>query len=455
MSSIQNVGDVTMESMKIEKNLAEWVDRIAESEIRRLLKYSPQYYFGGGKPGIIPVETFHKIISEIISEEKQMLEQNSDSVLDNYNYGKTQGSDELREILAHRLQNHERVYCSKDDIVITTGSQQILYAINDILIRPGDIILTTRPTYLGFMVVAEKIGATIVTLPSDINGLMPEYLDDAIELCLKKFGKTPKILYLVPYSDNPKGTTMPEKRKKMVLDSILPREDILLVEDAAYKEIQFGNKKYVSMKESDPENERIAYLSTTTKEAASFRLGYSVLPEWLKDNVVKAKGFYDLCTSEWVQKIAARYYEKYIDEQIPILQKGYKVRRDAMIKAIDEYMPEGFFTRPTGGFFVWYETEETSFDTKKFVEYAIEKGVSYVPGYQFFPSKGYAITEESELISYTSPTNTMRLCYSLLKPEEITEGIKLFGNILKEAQKNNQKDKFQSNLIPERGKFLV
>ena len=164
------------------------------------------------------------------------------------------------------------------------------------------------------MLVAEKLGAKIVTLPSDINGLMAEYLDDAIEHCIKQFGRTPKALYLVPYSDNPKGTTLPEKRKKMVLDSILPREDILLVEDAAYKEIQFEDKKYVSMKESDPENERIAYLSTTTKEAASFRLGYSVLPKWLNENVVKAKGFYDLCTSEWVQKISARNYEYYIDD---------------------------------------------------------------------------------------------------------------------------------------------
>ncbi len=440
---------------KDKNNLAEWVDRIPESEIRRILRFSPKYYFAGGKPGLIPVETFHRIITEIITDEKELLKQNSDSVIDNYNYGKTEGNDELREILADRLQKHDRVNCSKDDIVITTGSQQILYAINDILVRPGDIILTTRPTYLGFMLVAEKLGARIVTLPSDVDGLMAEHLDDAIELCIKQFGRTPKALYLVPYSDNPKGTTLPEKRKKMVLDSILPREDILLVEDAAYKEIQFDDKKYVPLKESDPENERVAYLSTTTKEAASFRLGYSVLPDWLKENVVKAKGFYDLCTSEWVQKIASRYYEYYIDDQIPLLQEGYRARRDAMVRAVEEYMPEGSFTRPTGGFFVWYEYQDVNFDTKKFVGYAIDKGVSYVPGYQFFPSNGYAFTEESELIPFKGPTNTMRLCYSLLKPEEITEGIKLLGNILKEVEKNSQKDKFREEILHDQGRYLV
>ena len=419
-----------------EKEFATWVDEIPESEIRRILRYSPKYYFAGGKPGILPVETFHKIIIEILEEEKNLLNEKSVDVLDNYNYGKTQGSDELRDILSNRLRMRDGVECTKEDVVITTGSQQILYALNDIFINPGDVILTTRPTYLGFLMVAEKLGATIVTLPSDINGLVPEYIDDAIKLCIKKFNKSPKILYLVPYSDNPKGTTLSEKRKQIVLDSILPHEEILIVEDAAYKEIQFDDSKYIPLKKSDPENERIAYLSTTTKEAASFRLGYSVLPEEIKKAVVKAKGFYDLCSSEFLQKIAAKYYEKYIDNQIPQLVTGYKERRDAMIKGIEDYMPEGTFTRPTGGFFVWYETEDIHFDSKGYISTAIENDVSYVPGYQFFPTKGYAITEESDLIPYTRPSNTMRLCYSLLKPAQILEGLELLGKIITEFQES-------------------
>ncbi len=415
---------------KEENEFAKWVEQIPESEIRRILRYSPKYYFAGGKPGILPIQTFHKIIEEIIEEERILLRENSEKVLDNYNYGKTQGNDELREILSNRMKKREGVECSKDDVTITTGSQQILYALNDIFIEPGDIILTTRPTYLGFLMVAEKLGAKIITLPSDINGLIPEFISDAIELCSRKFNKIPKLMYLVPYSDNPKGTTLSEKRKQMVLDSVLPHEEILLVEDAAYKEIQFDNKKYVPLKKADPENKRIAYLSTTTKEAASFRLGYSVLPEEIRKAVVKAKGFYDLCSSEFLQKVAARYYEKHIDNQISTLQKGYRERRDAMLKAIKNYMPRGTYTRPTGGFFVWYETEDLGFDSKSFVSTAIENGVSYVPGYQFFPAEGYAVTEEAELIPYERPVNTMRLCYSLLNPEQIFEGMELLGDMI-------------------------
>ncbi|NPD88591.1 MAG: PLP-dependent aminotransferase family protein [Asgard group archaeon] len=423
----------------LEISFADWVEKIPESEIRRLLRYSPKYYFGGGKPGLLPVQTFHKIIEEIVVDEKKLLRENSTRSLDNYNYGKTEGNDDLREVLAQRLNRKDKVNCTKDDLVITTGSQQILYALNDVLIRPGDIILVPRPTYLGFLRPAEKMGAKIITLPTDENGMITEYIDVAIKLCKKEFGRNPKVLYVLPYSDNPKGTTLSNKRKQEIIDTVFPHNDILIIEDAAYKEIQFDDKEYHPLKEHDTENQRIAYLSSTTKEAASFRLGYHVLPDRIRDAVIKAKGYYDLCTSEFTQRIASKYYEKHIDEQIPIIQQGYKLRRDAMVKAVDEFMPEGIFTLPTGGFFVWYETKDKAFDSKIFVEEALENGMSFVPGYSFFPSTGYSITEENSLIHGKTSTNTMRLGYSLLSPELITEGIEKLGDLMYESQKRNTK----------------
>ncbi|MCG3220779.1 MAG: PLP-dependent aminotransferase family protein [Candidatus Heimdallarchaeota archaeon] len=424
---------------KLEISFADWVEKIPESEIRRLLRYSPKYYFGGGKPGILPVQTFHKIIEEIVNDEKELLDKNSVRALDNYNYGKTEGNDGLREVLAQRLNRKDKVNCTKDDLIITTGSQQILYALNDVLIRPGDVILVPRPTYLGFLRPAEKLGAKIVTLPTDEDGMLTEYIDVAIELCKKEFGKTPKVLYVLPYSDNPKGTTLSNKRKQEIINTVFPHNDILIIEDAAYKEIQFDDKEYRPLKEHDTENQKIAYLSSTTKEAASFRLGYHVLPSQIRDAVIKVKGYYDLCTSEFTQRIASKYYEKHIDEQIPIIRQGYKLRRDAMVKAVDEFMPEGTFTRPTGGFFVWYETLNKEFDSKIFIEEALANGISFVPGYSFFPSTGYNLTEENTLIPAETYTHSMRLGYSLPSPELITEGIEKLGDLLYESQKQNTK----------------
>ncbi|MFX1283239.1 MAG: PLP-dependent aminotransferase family protein [Promethearchaeota archaeon] len=434
-SSILHKGDQSPFSFKF----AGWVEKLPESEIRRLLRFSPKYYFGGGKPGILPIETFHKILEDIISEEKILLQQKSIAVLSKYNYGATEGNFKLRSVLAKRLKKRDHVSCSSEDVLITTGSQQILYAINDCLVTPGDIILTTRPTYLGYLLPAEKIGAKIVTLPSDDGGLIPEFLDVAISLCQKEFGRPPKILYTIPYSDNPKGTTLSSKRKKQIVDITFGYNDILIVEDAAYKEIQFGNQVNTihPLKEFDSDNQRIAYLSTSTKEAASFRIGYSVLPEELRQAIIKAKGYYDLCSSEFVQAILARYYEKYIDLQLPLIRRGYEDRCKAMLYAIENYMPNGSFTKPTGGFFIWYETASQNIDTLKFVQTAIDKGVAYVPGSAFYPQTGYSVTEESKLVRCERPTNTMRLGYSLLSPEVIAKGIKLLGRLLKMETRHN------------------
>ncbi|MHA2246583.1 MAG: aminotransferase-like domain-containing protein [Candidatus Hodarchaeales archaeon] len=412
---------------------ADWVTQLPQSEIRRLLRFTPKYYFAGGKPGVVPVDTFHRIMEEIISEEKALLRQKSSNALDRYQYGATEGNGELRTILAKRLKKRDHVSCTPDDVLITTGSQQILYAINDCLINPGDIILATQPTYLGFLLPAEKKGATIVTLPSDDDGLIPDFIDVAVDLCNQKFGKSPKILYTIPYSDNPKGTTLSSQRKKQIIDTVFSYNDLLIVEDAAYKEIQFGKQSNLihPLKEHDPDNQRIAYLSTSTKEAAALRIGYSVLPDALRKAVIKAKGYYDLCSSELVQAILARYYEYYIDLQLPLIRQGYEDRCKAMIYAINEYMPNGSFTKPKGGFFVWYETTTKNFDSLKFVQKSIDNGVAYVPGIAFYPQNGYSVTEESELVRCDRPTNTIRLGYSVLSPESITKGIKLLGRLLR------------------------
>ncbi len=412
---------------KQDYEFAEWVNRIPESEIRRLLKFSPKYYFAGGKPGILPVNIFHKIMTEIIAEEEQGKNLN----LDGYNYGITQGNIELRKILAERLKKNDGIpITNENDVTISTGSQQMLYALNDIFINPGDVILVTKPTYLGFLSPAEKLKAEIITLPTDEYGIIPEYIDKAIDLSKKKFGKKPKLLYTIPYADNPAGTTMPESRKKEVVDISFTHNGLLIVEDVAYKEIRFNNKPITSMKHFDKENEKVAYLSTSSKEAVVFRMGYSVLPFEIKEQFVKIKGYYDLNTPEFTQKVLSRYYKSYIDQVLPDIRKGYQERGEAITKAIDEYMPFGSYTKPKGGFFIWFEMNDKTFDSMKKIGEMVEKGVSYVPGKPFYPMNGYEITTDNKLIHLNVPTNTFRLGYSLMNPESIHAGIKLLGQLL-------------------------
>lgn len=424
---MSSLGSSSIAFKKQEFEFAEWVNRIPESEIRRLLKFTPKYYFAGGKPGILPIDIFHTIINDLVDEEKKP----DSKALDDYNYGITQGNIEFRRVLAERLKKNDNIPISnEEDVSISTGSQQMLYALNDIFIDPGDVVLVSKPTYLGFLSPAEKLQAHIIVLPTDEQGLIPEYIDSAMELSKKKFGRLPKLLYTIPYADNPAGTTMSNKRKKEIFDISFNYNNLLVIEDVAYKEIRFDNKTITSMKHYDKNNEKVAYLSTTSKEAAVYRVGYSVLPYDVREAFVKIKGYYDLNTPEFTQKILTKYYSSYIDQVLPEIRKGYKDRGETMAKAIDEFMPFGSYTKPKGGFFVWFEINDKTFDSIKRIGDIVEKGVSYVPGKPFYPMNGFEVTTDNILQPLKVPTNTFRLGYSLMSPDKIYEGIKVLGSLL-------------------------
>ncbi len=413
---------------KLPFQFSDWVGRTEENEIRRLLRYSPKYYFAGGKPGVIPVKIFHEIIRNLMDEETQLITNQNPAHLNNYNYGPTEGSNELRSVLSKRLITRDGLQnITKSDVIITNGSQQALYSLCDTLLTPGDIILTTRPSYLGFLQCVEKLGGKIVTLPSDKHGMITDFIPDAISACIKRFRQKPKILYTIPYSDNPQGTTLSDSRKKAIFDYAY-EFDYLIFEDMAYKEIQFSNKKISPIKKNDLYNEKVAYLSTSTKEAASFRIGYSVVPTKLRNEMIKAKGIYDLCSSEWVQAILTRYYDKYIDDALIPIKREYKQRCNAMVKSVKENL-QGTYSKPTGGFFVWFKSNDT-FDSTEFVDIALKNNISFVPGKPFFPSAGYDYQEDGRIKSSKSENNTMRLSYSLLKPKDIWVGIEKLGHLL-------------------------
>ena len=418
-------------------DFAAWTKLLPPSEIRALLKYKVKYNFGGGLPGALPIDTLGNILIEIGEENiKDNREGNVGKAISLWNYGPTGGQEFCLRILAERMKRIDGINLDDEtgwqDVILTAGSQQALYAILDTIIDPGDVILTPSPAYLGFLAPAFKIGGEIVTIPTDLEGLIPEYVEQSITMCEKKFGKKPSMIYVVPDSDNPKGTTIPFKRRKQLFD-IAESHDILLVEDQAYKEIQFKGEPIKPIKSLDKDNSRVAYLRTTSKEAAVLRMGYSVLPESLKNEVLKDKGYLDLCSPTILQKVMAIYYEKYIDKVLPDCLKTYQKRSEAMLKGIDETFPAGEHTKPNGGFFVWYESEK-QFDAKKFLmEKTIPNDIGFVPGAAFYPIKGWALDEEKTgLVESVAKTNTMRLGYSYNNAEDIYEGITKLGKMLTE-----------------------
>ncbi len=410
--------------------LATWTSFIAESQIRALLRYKVKYYFAGGKPGVIPTDAF----AEILAHLSELYKENPELAIEDLNYGPTGGQPWFLKTLARRLHDVRNLPIDPEteweNVTITNGSQQALYALLDTLIDTGDVIITPSPSYLGFLVPAVKLGARIVTVPTDLDGIIPEYVERAIHLSKVKFGRTPDMLYVVPDSDNPKGTTLPMSRRQALFD-ICETHNVLLVEDCAYAEIQF-KKTLPAIKTLDKENSRVAYLGTTSKEAAVLRVGYSVLPPAIKEQVLKDKGYLDLCTSTLVQRVLDEYYSKYIDDAMKRSVPEYYKRYKAMAKAIDESFPAGERTDPTGGFFIWWESEKKDFDSKKFMmDVAIPNDVIYVPGGPFYPLTGYSLNEDgTDLVDSKVQPNTMRLGFSYADEEEIEVGVTRLGQLL-------------------------
>ncbi len=416
-------------------DFAAWTKLLPPSEIRALLSYKVKYNFGGVLPGALPIPTLADILISIGEENKaDEKEGRYAEAINLWNYGPTGGHEFVLRVLANRLRRVDDINLDPEvgwkNVILTTGSQQALYAILDTMIDPGDVILTPSPAYLGFLAPAFKLGGEIVTIPTDKEGMIPEFVDQAIPICEKKFGKKPSILYVVPDSDNPKGTTLSFARRKALFD-IAEEHDILIMEDQAYKEIQFSGEPIKPIKSLDKDNTRVAYLRTTSKEAAVIRMGYSVLPENLKNEVLKDKGYLDLCSPTILQKVMAIYYEKYIDKVLPECLKTYKKHADAMLKGMDETFPAGEYTRPSGGFFVWYESQKM-FNSKTFLQQkGVPNDITFVPGAAFYPIKGWELNESgSKLAPSVAKTNTMRLGYSYNNEKDIYDGITRLGNLL-------------------------
>ncbi|MCD6514682.1 MAG: PLP-dependent aminotransferase family protein [Candidatus Odinarchaeota archaeon] len=419
-------------------DFAEWTQLISESEIRRLLAYNVPYYYAGGKPGVLPLTTLSKILINTGTEQLIALtEGHKDEVIEAYNYGQTAGWEPLRRTFAKRLREKDNINLDPEegwkDVIITTGSQQSIYLILDALISPGDVIITPKPVYLGFVNPAVKFGANVIAVATDEYGIVPEYIEKTIQIIEKEkiFKKLPEILYVIPDSDNPKGTTLPTKRRKALYD-IAVTYNMLIIEDAAYREIQFTDNRLPTIKSFDKENTHVAYLRTTSKEAATLRVGYSVMPEPLKEQVLKAKGYVDLCTPTLIQYILNEYYSKYIDNVLPEIVTIYHRRAKAMIEAIDETFPPGKRSDPTGGFFVWWESDKKDFNAKIFLEKeAIPNGIAYVPGSAFYPPIGYQFSSKTEKISkIEAKYNTMRLSFSYKTSQNISFGIRKLGELL-------------------------
>ncbi|OWK43141.1 PLP-dependent aminotransferase family protein [Fimbriiglobus ruber] len=345
-------------------------------------------------------------------------------------YGSTQGLPALREKVLRHVCDADGIAprdlnLTADDVVLTTGSQQILYILGEVLFDPGDIVITEAPSYFVYHDCLTSHGADVRAVPMDSGGMDLDALD-ALLARLAETGdlKRVKLIYTVDYFQNPTGLSLTADRRPRLVEiakKYSTTHRILILEDAAYRELRYDGPDLPSVKRYDPANEFVVYTSTFSKPCSpGLKTGYSILPRDLVTPVCNLKGSHDFGSSNLAQHILNRLMETgAYHRHVETLQRAYRLKRDAMVKALGSEFanwPGVKWTVPGGGLYVWL-TFPSYIDTGKdgpLIGRAVDAGVLYVPG-QF----GH-VPDAAGVV----PKNEVRLSFGVATPEQILEGVR-------------------------------
>jgi 2-aminoadipate transaminase len=392
---------------------------MSSSAIRELLKLTQQpdiISFAGGLPApeLFPVAEFQAAANRVLSKHGSQALQ----------YSITEGYEPLREYIVEKMAQYG-IQAALENVLITSGSQQALDLISKILINPGDLILTERPTYLGALQAWRAYQAEFESVPIDADGLITDQLEEV--LC-----SGPKFMYILPNFQNPGGVTLSLERRRVLID-IADRYGIPIIEDDPYGELRFEgkhlpplvvldaeklNSRTMSENESGFLRGNVIYLSTFSKTLApGLRLGWIVAPTEVIQHCITAKQGMDLHTSSFVQRIAYEVVKDgFLKGHVGRIRQVYHERRDIMLDAMARHFPPGLrWTRPHSGLFLWVTLPETV-DAAVVLEKAVANKVAFVPGTAFYPDGG--------------GRNTFRLNFSNAQPDQINIGIKRLGEVL-------------------------
>jgi len=398
-----------MSLIKSEQLFSKLAKQSKASSIREILKIiqsSDVISLAGGMPDPItfPVEEIKEICTEILTRDSARALQ----------YSSTEGLLKLREFLFKWLNMDGKKY-TKDNIIITSGSQQGLDLVSKALLDPGDIVIVELPSYLAALNVFRSYGAEMIGIPMDTEGMQMESLEDTLEKITSK-GKKVKFVYTISNFQNPAGVTMSLPRRKKILE-IAQKYDFFILEDNPYDKLRFEGEPIPSIFSFDYEG-RVINLGTFSKILCpGLRLAWVSGNEEIIEKIAILKQATDLCTTMLNQLIASEYCDQgYIDKNIELNISIYKDKRDIMLQSLEKYFPEETsWTKPNGGFFVFVTLPEY-IDTDEMFSDAIKEKVAYVSGSSFYADgKG---------------KNTMRLSFCYPSKEDIEEGIKRLGKVI-------------------------
>jgi 2-aminoadipate transaminase len=354
-------------------------------------------------------------------------------------YGTTPGHAPLREKLLTRTlalddTTPSEVNLSVEDVIVTTGSQQLLYILGELLLNPGDIVITEAPSYFVYQGTLTSMGARTLAVPMDDQGMNTDALAELLAR-LERTGEIERVrmIYVVDYFQNPSGRSLSLPRRRHLLEltrRYSTKHRILILEDAAYRELRYDGPDLPSIKSLDTDNRHVILAMTFSKPLApGLKTGYGLLPHELVEPLARIKGNHDFGSNNLTQHLLDRLlasgaYDRHVAELCDV----YRGKRDVLLGALAEHFGQQdgvTWTRPDGGLYVWLAFAPGC-DTgprSPLMQAALREGVLYVPG-QFCYINGE---------NGTVPTNEMRLSFGVAQSDQIREAVRRLARAAQEA----------------------
>ena len=331
-------------------------------------------------------------------------------------YGPTDGLEDVKRCIV-QVMAAEGTAAETDDIMVTTGGQQVIDLVCRAFLDPGDVVVAEAPTYPGAVPCFTSFQADVVQVEMDDDGMRIDVLEETLAR-LRADGRTPKFIYTIPNFQNPGGVTMSLERRRALV-RIAAEQELVVLEDNPYGLLRYEGDPLPTLYSLDV-GRYVIYLGTFSKIlSAGLRLGWAAAPGPILERLNLGKQAADLCSSPLTQYFVAAYFahrdwRTYLTQ----LRSIYRRRRDVMLSSLEEFLPaEAEWTRPEGGLFIWARLPDY-IDTTDLLARALREHVAFVPGRAaYLDGRG---------------GSEMRLNFSGVNEDEIREGIRRIGKVVAE-----------------------
>ena len=369
------------------------------------------FVYGHPDPDLLPVE-------KIITATERAMRANGRLALQ---YGPEQGYGPLLDFLIGKVERDEGLRISRGDIMLCAGAAQGLDTAVRLFARPGDVVLVEAPSYHEAIATLRDHPVELRQAPMDDQGLVVEALAESLE-ALDQAGRQVAFLYTIPTFQNPAGITLTADRRE-ALAELAARQGLLLVEDDVYRDLCYEGPAPPSLFELAGGRGVIRLGSFSKILAAGLRLGWIIAePEMIQRMVNCGLKGNEGGANPFVSHVVAAFCrEGWLEPHIARLVARYRTRRDALLTALEQEMPDGVeWTHPGGGFFIWLTLPEP-LDAEMVLTEATERGVVFVPGARFFAE-----------VSEGGGRRNLRLPFSFLSEAQMAEGVTILAGVIRE-----------------------